>query len=265
MFRYGKGGLKANGYRAIEFYEKLDALDDKRALLEIAETCAEGCGKFKANGQRALEIYEEIIRHGKYWAGVHRDFGIKSPRLHNYEEALEEATLIYLEGKGGVVPDGYKAIEYLSELAKKDTEKLRGIAEIYLEGKAGVEPDGYKAIEYLTAIIERNETDNPFTNPSVALRMLAYTWKEGKGGVTQDGYNAVECFTKLTENDDDDSDVVFFEPKQAFYELGTIYEEGCGEIVPDLQEAIAFYQKSAKLEYWLAKIKLEELTGSRNA
>lgn len=228
MFRYGKGGLKANGYRAIEFYEKLDALDDKRALLEIAETCAEGCGKFKANGQRALEIYEEIIRHGKYWAGVHRDFGIKSPRLHNYEEALEEATLIYLEGK------------------------------------AGVEPDGYKAIEYLTAIIERNETDNPFTNPSVALRMLAYTWKEGKGGVTQDGYIAVECFTKLTENDDDDSDVVFFEPKQAFYELGTIYEEGCGEIVPDLQEAIAFYQKSAKLEYWLAKIKLEELTGSRN-
>lgn len=99
MFRYGKG-VKADGYRAIEFYEKLDAIDDKRALLEIAEICAEGCGNFKANGQHALEIYEEIIRHGKYWAKVHRDFGIRSSRLQNYKEALEKATLIYQQLTG---------------------------------------------------------------------------------------------------------------------------------------------------------------------
>ena len=37
---------KADGYRVIEFYEKLDALDDKNALMSIAEICAEGCGKF---------------------------------------------------------------------------------------------------------------------------------------------------------------------------------------------------------------------------
>ena len=118
MFREGKGGLKADGYRAIEFYEKLDALDDKRALLEIAEICAEGCGKFKANGQRALEIYEEIIRHGKYWANVHRDFGIRSSRLHNYEEALEKASQLYLEGKGGVVPDLQQAIAFYQKSAE---------------------------------------------------------------------------------------------------------------------------------------------------
>ena len=162
MFREGKGAFKADGYRAIEFYEKLDSLDDKQALISVAEICTEGCGKFKPDGRRALEIYEEIIRHGEYWAKVNRNFGIESPRLQNYKEALGNSARLYLEGKAGIAPNGYKAIEYLTELAKADSDNLKEIAEIYLEGKAGVEPDGYKAIEYLTAIIERNGTDNFF-------------------------------------------------------------------------------------------------------
>ena len=117
MFHKGLGGLKADGYRAIEFYEKLDALDDKQALMSIAEICAEGCGKFKADGQRALEIYEEIIRHGKYWAKVNRDFWIESPRLQNYKEALRKAAQIYLEGKANVIQNRNKADEYLTMLS----------------------------------------------------------------------------------------------------------------------------------------------------
>ena len=45
-------------------------------------------------------------------------------------------------------------------------------------------------------------------------------------------------------------------------ELGRIYEEGCGEIAPDLPQAIEFYQKSADLGNYSAKMKLKELTGS---
>lgn len=156
MFREGLGGLKADGYRAIEFYEKLDALDDEQALMSIAEICAEGCGKFKADGRRALEIYEEFIRHGKYWAKVNRDFGIESPGLQNYKEALGNAARLYLEGKAGVYPNGYKAIEYLIELTKDDTDNIKEIADIYLEGKAGVFPDGYKAIEYFAELIGKD-------------------------------------------------------------------------------------------------------------
>lgn len=117
MFHKGLGGLNPDGYRAIEFYEKLDALDDKQALMNIADICAEGCGNFKADGRRALEIYEEIILHGKYWAKVNRDFGIKSPGLQNYKEALRKAAQIYLEGKGGVIQDRHKADEYLTMLS----------------------------------------------------------------------------------------------------------------------------------------------------
>ena len=116
LLRYGLGGLQADGYRAIEFYEKLDALDDKQAPFNIAEICLNGCGKFKADRQRALEIYEEIIRHGKYWAKVNRDFGIESPRLQNCKEALRKAAQLYLEGKAGVIKDRHKADEYLTML-----------------------------------------------------------------------------------------------------------------------------------------------------
>ncbi|MBR0289888.1 MAG: sel1 repeat family protein, partial [Selenomonadaceae bacterium] len=144
MFREGQGGFKADGYRAIEFYEKLDALDDKQAPMNIAEIYTEGCGKFKADGYKSIEIYDDIIRHGEYWIKIHHDFGIDSYRLKNYKEALNNAARIYLEGKGGVAPDGYKAIEYLSKNIEYDNDAREAIAEIYLEGKAGVEPDGNK-------------------------------------------------------------------------------------------------------------------------
>lgn len=101
MYRYGQGGLKADGLKAIEFYERLDELDDKEALLNIAEIYAEGCGDLKADGGKALDVYAEIIRHGKFWAEVHRDFDIKTERLEIYERALKRATTIYRDGKGG--------------------------------------------------------------------------------------------------------------------------------------------------------------------
>ena len=261
MFREGKGGFKADGYRAIEFYEKLDVFDDKQALMSIAEICEEGCGKFKADGQRALEIYDEIIRHGEYWNKIHRDFKIKNLRLADYKKALNNAARIYLEGKAGVAPDGYKSIELFTKLTDKETEILKEIADIYLEGKAGVEPDGYKAIEYLNEIIRRNDTNTFIANPSNAMKILADIWREGKAGVPQDGQKAVEYFSKLADNDEP-SGLIMCEPDAALCELGNIFEEGCGAIAPDLQRAIDFYKKSAALENYSAKMKLQELVGS---
>jgi len=262
MFQSGSGGFKADGYRAIEFYEKLDALDDKQALMSIAEIYEEGCGKFKADGQRALEIYDEIIRHGEYWAKIERNFGITSTRLDNYKMAVHNSALIYLEGKAGVVPDGYKAIELFAKLTEEEIDFLKEIADIYLEGKAGVEPDGYKAIEYLNEILQRNEK-NSFANPSNAMKILADIWRKGKAGVTQDGHIAVEYLSKLADNDET-SGLIMCEPDDALYELGNIYEEGCGEILPDLQRAIDFYKKSAALDNYSAKMKLKKLVGSDN-
>ena len=262
MFREGKG-VKADGYKAIEFYEKLDALDDNQAVMNIAQIYEEGCGRLRANGYKALEIYDDIIRQSKYWIKVHRDFGIESSKFENYKRALRHTAQIYLEGKAGVAPDGCKAVEYFSKEIEYDTEVLNKIAEIYRDGKGGVEPDGYKAIEYLTEIIRRNDTDNFLATPINAMKMIADIWREGKAGVTQDGPKAVEYFIKLTESNDS-SGLILCEPDDAFYELGKIYEEGCGEIVPDLQRAIDFYQKSAALENYFAKMKLKELVASDN-
>ena len=222
MFREGQGGFKADGYRAIEFYEKLDALDDKQALMSIAEIYTEGCGRLKPNGQKALDIYEDIILHSEYWVKIDHDFGISSPRRYNYGNASFQ------------------------------------VAEIYLEGKAGVKPDGYKSIEYLSEAIRRNEKDSLFFNPLNAMKTLAEIYRYGKAGVAQDGQKAVEYLTCIAENDDSEG-LFICGPNEAFYELGNIYAEGCGEIVPDLQKAIDFYQKSAKLGYNPAEMKLKEL------
>ncbi len=93
MYHKGKG-VEADGYKAIEFYKKLDELDDKQAMLNIAQIYEEGCGNLKADIYKALEIYDDIIRQGKYWAKIHRDFGIDSPKFKNYKEALNKAARI---------------------------------------------------------------------------------------------------------------------------------------------------------------------------
>lgn len=91
MFRDGKGGFNPSGQRAIEFYELINEHDDTRILLEIAKIYTTGRGDLKPNRQAALEIYKEIIRHGEFWAEVYDNFGIESPRLEGYKEALENA------------------------------------------------------------------------------------------------------------------------------------------------------------------------------
>lgn len=289
MFRAGQGGFKADGYKAIEFYEKLDALDDKQALISIAEICEEGCGKFKADGKRALEIYDEIIRHGKYWDKIHHDFGIESYRLKNYKEALSNAAQIYLEGKAGVVPDGYKAIECFSKLAEEDTEALKEIAEIYLEGKAGVEPNPQKAIEYFLKHEATSSSDNfnrvrAFGNIAEIYSQLndgqkaleyflkadecgdeygddgEYLWlakiyREGRGNLKPDGVKLIEYLTKKLEQDESCADIIL-------YDIAEAYEEGCGSLEPNIQKALEFYRKAAALGNNFAETKLAKLTGS---
>ena len=77
-------------------------------------------------------------------------------------------------------------------------------------------------------------------------------------GVTQDGQRAVEYLSKLTEINNS-SGLTFCEPKYIFYELGEIYEEGCGSVAPDIKKAIEFYQKAADRGNYFAKGKLDAL------
>ena len=168
MFRNGAGGFKADGFRAIEFYEKLDELDDKRAAFNIAQIYEKGCGKLRADGYKAIEIYDDMIRQGKYWMKVRREFGITSFRLRGYKEALGNAARIYLEGKGGVVQDGNKAVELYEKLAEIESlekskpestrhKALFKLAEIYTEGCGSLKPDVKKAVECLNKAYDEYE------------------------------------------------------------------------------------------------------------
>ena len=180
---------------------------------------------------------------------------------------FQEIAKIYLEGNGGVRPDGYKALEYLSKAAKginriidftksyiEDNSEIKEerqdflnrvfywlarinkniseqIAKIYTEGKAGVQPDGQKAIEYFLKAIEA-ERDNPnenlkSSNLSAICNKIAWIYLEGCGKVQTDGYKAID----------------YFEKSSNFEKIAEIYRYGKAGVEPNLQKSIEYFLK----------------------
>lgn len=263
MYREGKS-VKADGFKAIEYYEKLDALDDKQAALNIAEIYTEGCGKLKGNGYKAIEIYDEIIQHGRYWAKVGRRFGLRSSQLENYKRALRAAAEIYLEGKSGVRPDGNLAIEYLSELAENDDmNAIREIAEIYLEGKAGIAPDGHTAIKFFNKIIERGDYDEIYPTPNSAMQAIAEIFRDGKGGVEPNGYTAIDYFERLAQ--DEHKKGLGNDKAWILKEIAEIYRDGKGGVTQDGAKAVEYFSKIIEIDDSDSDDDEFDFSGKRNA
>ena len=253
IFRFdegGIGGVKADGYKVLEFYERLVALDDKRTSFEMAELYKQGCGRLKADGYKALEIYEEIISCGKYWLEVFQNFNIRSPRFEDMVTAMREAANIYLEGSAGVIPDGQKAIEYLDKVIELDDDQfydgeaaLKDVVSIYLEGKAGIAPDGYKAIEYYQKVLIDNPNRPPYYREE-ALECVAEIYCDGTAGVIPDGEKAIEYFEKfikLTYRQRAD------DAARALYRIAKIYLNGNAGIEPNGKKAVKYFEKVLKL------------------
>lgn len=249
IFRFdegGIGGVKADGYKALEFYKKLVVLDDNRAPFDMAELYKQGCGRLKADGYKSLEIYEEIIRRGRYWLDVFQNSNIRSPRFEDMVTAMREAADIYLEGKAGVIPDGHKAVEYLDKVVELDDDQfydgeaaLQDIISIYLEGKGGIAPDGYKAIEYYHKVLIDNKS-RPRYYREDALECVAEIYRDGDAGVEPDGEKAVEYFEKFIDltyrRRADDS-------ARACYKVAKIYLNGSAGIKPNGKKAVQYFKR----------------------
>lgn len=242
----GIGGVKADGYKVLEFYQRLDALDDKNTPFDIAELYEQGCGRLKADGYKALKIYEEIISHGEYWLEVFQNFNIRSPRFEDMIIALNKAARIYLEGTAGVRADGHKAIEYFDRVMKLDDEQfyegesaLNAIISIYLEGKAGIAPDGYKAIEYFhKAILNKKKISRHYL--ADALAYVAEIYRDGTAGVEPDGEKAIAYYDKLAKLK------YYFgsiDSTKALYFIAKIYLNGNAGIEPNGEKAVEYFKK----------------------
>ena len=114
IYKEGRGGIQADGYKAIEFFTKAEYWDG------IADIYQEGKGGVKADGYKAIEFFTK-------------------------DEDWLLVGYIYMDGKAGVKADGYKAIEYFNKV-----KNWAGIAKIYQKGIGGVQQDAQKAVEYHT-------------------------------------------------------------------------------------------------------------------
>ena len=185
--------------------------------------------------------------------------------LGNVEE-FKAIAEIYLEGTGGVQPDGQKAVDYFLKAAEgldkaiaftenfierntdvkqnkegvlrrfflwsggKRSNIYNQLAEVYLKGKAGVRPDGYKTFEYLLKVVDfehAHPNKNSQRNISAVYNQIAWIYLKGLGGVQIDGYKAIEYFDKVSD----------------FEEIAEIYRYGKGGVKPDPQKAIEYFLK----------------------
>ena len=171
MYRDGDG-VKQDGQKAIEYFEKAYKLD------AIGEMYRDGNG-IEQNGQKAIEYFEkayklntiaEMYRDG---TGVEQD-GQKAIEYFEKTGNFDAIGEMYRDGNG-IEQNGQKAIEYFEKTGNFDA-----IGEMYRDG-TGVEQDGQKAIEYF------EKTNN--------FRAIGFMYRDGIG-VKQDYQKAIEYFSK---------------------------------------------------------------------
>ena len=270
FYRDGKAGIKPDGYKVIEYLSELGHLET------IAEIYRDGKYNVRANGYKAIKYFLEKSKRELITLDELAELYLQNgsdEKMYFFEardicnvDVFEEIAQIYLEGKGGVRPDGYKALKYLSQavnginriinftkkfiennseikqerpemlrrvfhrLSRANREISEQIAEIYSDGKAGVQPDGHKAIKYFLKAVE-TERDNPDEdskeNVSAIYNKIAWIYLEGCGNVQTDGYKAIEYFEKCSN----------------FERIAEIYRYGKFCVESDPQKAIEYFLK----------------------
>lgn len=291
FYREGKAGLKPDGYKVIEYLARLGDLKG------IAEIYLDGKYNVQTDGRKAIEyLSKEITRDKGNTLNKIADWYLKNGSNNDMNDANEylgdlteicnidtfrELAKIYLEGKGGIYPDGATALEYFLKacsgideavnFTKKflehnaDIEHKRQcvlrqifrwskrlkrnvslqIAEIYYHGLGGVQVDGQKALEYFLTADECGD--------EWAYLKVARIYREGKGNLKPDGVKLIEFLAKKLAQDETLAEIILCDIAEA-------YEEGCGSLEPNMQKALEFYRKAAVLGSDDAKRKLNELT-----
>lgn len=293
FYREGKAGLKPDGYKVIEYLARLGDLKS------IAEIYLDGKYNVQTDGRKAIEYLSKEIARDKgktldeiadwyFKNGSGDDMSDANEYLGDLTEICNIDTFralaeIYLEGKGGIHPDGATALEYFlkadaaideavnftkkflqhnADIKHKRQDVLRRIfrwgkrlkrnvslriAEIYYHGLGGVQVDGQKAIGYFLIADECGD--------EWAYLQVARIYREGKGNLKPDGGKLIEFLTKKLAQDETLAEIILCDIAEA-------YEEGCGSLEPNMQKALELYRKAAALGSDDAKRKLAELTGA---
>ena len=141
IYLQGAGVVESSCEKAVALFQKAAALDEVYALFRLGEFCRDAKYSFKQDGHIAAEYFIRAAENATLDGGA--------------AECLSLAAEIYHYGKGGVAPDGLKAIELYKRLDEiesldgiKSCKALFRIAEIYTEGCGSLLPNRQKALEF---------------------------------------------------------------------------------------------------------------------
>jgi len=162
------------------------------AYYEVAYMCS-APDSVDRNGNKAVACYNFVISQED-----------TSPNLKR--RAQNNLGVLYLHGRGEIVKDYARALEYFSSLADQDEDYLlKRIAQfvlgfIYRKGGYGVVRDYARAVAYFNLVANQNED---LSDKRKAQFYLGDIYMEGGDGVVQD-YDQAEAYLRPVAEQNDD-------------------------------------------------------------
>lgn len=248
-YRYGGDGLNQNNQNAYEWYLRAASLNNVDALYKLGHIFSYGELDKKKDLLEAQKWYMKgtnlrnpacMVRLGELLleSGSDKQKGLslieEAASIKNDIGAIYALKSIYTEGKYGIQKDGYKAIDWLLELASNDDRNAiysaySSIAYIYEKGM-GVEQDIMEALKWYKESIKGDHDDHSnylskdartFCYVCNNLQKIGDIYYYGSGQKVQIDYTtALKYYSQIEGN-------TFFEDR-LFFNLAWMHENGLG-------------------------------------
>ncbi len=203
--------------------------------LDIGKTFDEITARYFQSG------YDDMNQANEYFDAVEKICNFTMPK---------EIAEIFLEGKGGVQPDGYKALEYLAQTLEGINKAIE-LTKNFVASNEDVEQN-YPGI--LKRFFDRSES-----RLKNAYKQIAEIYRCGKCGVLPDGQKALALYERLDEIELlGGKNKVHFE-STALFRIVDIYAKGCGSVQIDGRRAVEYLIQAIERGYLCAFHWLKEL------
>lgn len=161
----------------------------------------------------------------------------------NPSDALKILADIWRNGKGGVIQDGHKAVEYLiKDFEENDSWETREkIRDIYLYGCGELKPDWRKAFEFMEV-----PSDGGFVIYSDVYFKFVCVFDDKLGYFRKDGLGTLQVLNDRANRLEKLKAPNIIQANE-LRRIAELYEEGYGGLAPNREKAIEFYKKCTEL------------------
>ncbi len=209
-YDFGKGGLKKDDVKAVEWYQKAAEAGNANAMMSLGVCYDFGQGGLTEDEAKAMEWWKKAAEAGD-------------------AAAMSVLAACYEYGQGGLMKDEAKAVEWWKKAAEAgDATAMHNLGYAYGCGQGGLTKDEAKAVEWYQKAAEAGNAS--------AMNRLGSAYAYGRGGLKKDDAKAVEWYQKAAEAGG----------ARAMYNLGSAYADGREGLKKDDVQAVVWWRKAAE-------------------